>query len=119
MRQILNTEFNYQEFFNSLDSFESTIKQMTVASQSAKEIDPEDFGELSELVGNLKEHLLKGEPFLAHKLYKKMLQYYVTGEEIQDVAFYNSQEVDYGQEPNNEIGIGQIFKEWSNDQGEQ
>ena len=119
MRQILNTEFNYQEFFNSLDGFSATIKMMKVASEKANEIDPEDFGELSELVGNLKEHLLNGRYFLAHKLYKKMLQYYVTGEEIQNVDFYNSQEVDYGQEPNNEIGIGQIFEEWSNDQGEQ
>ena len=79
MRNIISEDFNWVEFFDKLHKEEVNLQE---AKQAAIEIDPESFGELSDLLAKFRIYVLSGHYIHASNMFKKIREYYGANSEI-------------------------------------
>lgn len=83
MRNILSEDFNWVEFFEKIDSFApDRLDKIQEAKQAATEIEPEAFGELSDLVAKFRIYVLSGHYIHASNTFIKIREYYGANSEI-------------------------------------
>lgn len=75
-RFILNDGFDWQDFFTKLHEFRLTPYDMDKARKAGEKIEPEAFGELSDLVAQFRIMVLSAHYIHASKLYDNILIYY-------------------------------------------
>lgn len=76
-RDILGQGFKWSEFLDKANTFTNTIEEMEEAKTQARLLEPEQYGEMSNLVAHFRICILAGFYLHAVESYKKIRMYYI------------------------------------------